>query len=95
MDIIREPQEYSITILVNDPLADAEEAKRYGLGLLRPDQLQDLDADVLAVQHTAYIEMGIKRIGALCGKGKAIIMDIKGAFDAETAKNADVTHWRL
>ncbi len=96
VDIIHELEEYGVTVLVNDPLADAEEARRYyGLELLSLEQLRGLDAVVLAVQHRAYLEMGIERIGALCAEGKPIVMDVKGAFDAKTALAANVTHWRL
>ncbi len=96
VDIIHELEEYGISVMVHDPLADAEEARRYyGLELLSLDKLNGLDAVVLAVQHKAYLEMGIERIGALCVKGKPIIMDVKGTFDAQAAQAANVIHWRL
>ena len=96
VDIIRELEEYGVTVLVHDPLADAKEARHYyGLELLSIDQLNDLDAVVLAVQHKGYLEMGIGGIGALCGEGTPIIMDVKGAFDGKTAQEANIIHWRL
>lgn len=96
VDIIHELEEYGVTVLVHDPLADAQEALHYyNLELLALDQLTGLDAVVLAVQHRTYLEMGIKRIGALCGNKVPIIMDVKGAFDRKMAEEADVVHWRL
>jgi UDP-N-acetyl-D-glucosamine/UDP-N-acetyl-D-galactosamine dehydrogenase len=96
VDIIRELEEYGVTVLVHDPLADAKEARHYyGLELLSLDQLNGLDAVVLAVQHKGYLEMGIEGIGALCGEGTPIIMDVKGAFDGKAAQEANLIHWRL
>ena len=96
VDIIRELEEYGVTVLVHDPLADAKEARHYyGLELLSLDQLNGLDAVVLAVQHKGYLEMGIEGIGALCGERTPIIMDVKGAFDGKTAQAANIIHWRL
>ena len=96
VDIIRELEEYGVTVLVHDPLADAKEARHYyGLELLSLDQLNGLDAVVLAVQHQGYLEMGIEGIGALCGAGIPIIMDVKGAFDGKTAQAVNIIHWRL
>jgi UDP-N-acetyl-D-glucosamine/UDP-N-acetyl-D-galactosamine dehydrogenase len=96
VDIIKELEEYGITVLVHDPLADAKEAQHYyGLELHSLHELKGLDAVVVAVQHKTYLDMGIKRIGALCRDGAPIIMDVKGIFDENTAKAADVIHWRL
>lgn len=96
VDIIHELEEYGVTVLIHDPLADADEAKRYyGLTLHSLAELNGLDAVVLAVKHSAYLEMGLERIGALCGNGVSIVMDVRGAFDAKRAKAANVTHWRL
>jgi UDP-N-acetyl-D-galactosamine dehydrogenase len=96
VDIIHELEEYGVTVLVHDPLADTKEAQHYyGLELLPLDQLNSLDAVVLAVQHTAYLKMGIKRIGTLCGNGTPIIIDVKGAFNGERAKAANIIYWRL
>lgn len=96
VDIIRELGEYGITTLVHDPLADPEEALHYyGMKLLPMDQLIGLDAVVLAVQHRAYLEMGLERIGALCGKENPIVMDVKGTFDGKAAEVAGIVYWRL
>jgi UDP-N-acetyl-D-galactosamine dehydrogenase len=97
VDIIHELEEYGVTVLVHDPLADIKEARHYyGLELLPLDRLNSLDAVVLAVQHTTYLKMGIERIGALCGgDGMPIVIDVKGAFNGKIAKAANITYWRL
>lgn len=96
VDIIHELEEYGVTVLVHDPLADVKEALHYyKLELLSLDRLTDLDAVVLTVQHKAYLEMGIKQIGALCKSKPPIIMDVKGAFYGKDAEAADIVYWRL
>ena len=96
VDIIHELQEYGVKVMVHDPLADAAEALRYyGLTLHPMTELTQLDAVVLAVKHQTYLKMGIQQLGALCGNGRPILMDVKGAFDAKAADAANVIHWRL
>ncbi|MGD9211554.1 MAG: nucleotide sugar dehydrogenase [Desulfobacteraceae bacterium] len=96
VDIIHELEEYGVKVLIHDPLADTTEALHYyGLTLHGLEDLKGLDAVVLAVKHKKYLEMGIEQLGALCGNGTSILMDVKGAFDAQTAKAANMTYWRL
>ncbi len=57
-DIVNALQEFGITLLVHDPLANAEEVKpQYGIVLTNWQQFFDLDAMVLAVRHRHYLEM--------------------------------------
>ena len=79
-DIVSELAEYGIKPLIHDPYADAEEAMHeYGLQLNVLDDLVDLDAVILAVDHRDYLE-NIETIISLC-KREAIFLDIKSAVD--------------
>ena len=52
IDIYRELKEYGITPLVVDPAADAAEAKRlYGITFGRMEDVQGMDAVIIAVSH--------------------------------------------
>ena len=97
VDVIRELQEYGITVLVHDPLADPEEALReYGLTLLPMTSLRALDALVAAVPHQAVRELSPEALAdwfTMPGSGQ--VMDIRGAFDARAVKAAGLAYWRL
>jgi UDP-N-acetyl-D-galactosamine dehydrogenase len=95
VDIIAELQSYGVTVLVHDPLADPAEARaHYGLDLVRLEDLQGLDALVVAVAHKAYTAMGTTRLCAMVGDGGAVV-DVKGVLDRELAREAGIRLWRL
>jgi UDP-N-acetyl-D-galactosamine dehydrogenase len=96
VDIIDELKEYGVHVLVHDPLADAEEAKRYyGLNLSSMDELKGVDAVVIAVMHNAYTEAGIDSIAGLCSNGKPIIVDVKNAIGRAQAQSKGIVYWSL
>jgi UDP-N-acetyl-D-galactosamine dehydrogenase len=92
-DIIAELRSYGIEPIVQDPLADAAEAKHeYGLELSPPARFQDLDATILAVPHKAYLE----DTGALFRSLKAggIFIDVKSAIDRGRVPQ-EIAYWSL
>ena len=96
IDIINELREYGIEVLVNDPLADAKEAKSYyGLELLDLESLSGVDASILSVVHQSYKEFGLSNVAGLCSDGVPIVIDIKGAFSRAEAKEKNIIYWRL
>ncbi|MBA4368796.1 MAG: nucleotide sugar dehydrogenase [Desulfobacterium sp.] len=95
IDIIKELRDYGVEVLVHDPFADPKEAlKYYGIKMNELDHLKDVDAVVLAVAHAHYKELGMKKISGLCGNDPLLI-DIKGVFGPEQAKELGITFWRL
>lgn len=96
VDIIAELADFGIEVLVHDPLADPEEAKTYyDVDLKTLDQLNGVDALVLAVSHRPYREMGLARLAGLCGGARAVVADVKSAFDPADAENEGIKYWRL
>ena len=96
IDIIHELADYGIEVLVSDPLADAVEARTYyGIELQTLDQLNGVDALVLAVSHRQYREMGLVQLAGLCGGSRPVVVDVKSAFDPRSAREAGITYWRL
>jgi UDP-N-acetyl-D-galactosamine dehydrogenase len=96
VDIVHELVDFGIQVLVHDPLADSGEAKKYyGLDLVSLENLQGVDAVVVAVQHKTYTEMGLSGISGLCAHGRPIVVDVKGVFDAAEAQELDITYWKL
>lgn len=83
-DIYNELIEYGITPVVHDPLADPDEAKReYGIHLTDWDDINGLDAVILAVGHRYYRGCGIEGLLSKLKPG-SVIIDIKYLLDANS-----------
>jgi UDP-N-acetyl-D-galactosamine dehydrogenase len=96
VDIIAELEDYGIDVIVHDPLADPAEAKAYYDVDLKPlDSLKGVDALLLAVSHKTYREMGLVGLAGLCNGDRAVIVDVKSAFDPKNATAQDIIYWRL
>ncbi len=84
IDIVNELKEYNCEVDIFDPLADPQEAQHeYGITLIEQSGLtpKTYDAIILAVGHSQFKEMGIKKIREL-GKDIHVIYDIKYIFNA-------------
>jgi UDP-N-acetyl-D-mannosaminuronate dehydrogenase len=96
VDIVSELEDYGVEVLVHDPHADAEEAySRYGLKLQSFNNIGGVDAVILAVAHREYQEIGLEGIARFCSDGCAIVVDVKGIFNHEDAKEQGIGYWRL
>ena len=100
IDVVRELEEYGVTALVHDPLADAAEAQReYGIVFQPLEALVELDAVILAVPHTAFATSGVLGFSGLRARfanpAGALLLDVKGHFDAACARREGFTYWRL
>ena len=94
IDIIKELQDYDIDVRVHDPLADQIEARTYyNIDLMPLEKIMDMDAVILAVNHSIYADMGLKRLAALCSN--KLVIDIKGIFSLEEAEKLNINYWRL
>lgn len=94
VDVIKELREFGIEPLVHDAYADPHEAEEeYGLRLAALEELQSLDALVLAVPHAAYKDLGVGDISARLRDGGALV-DVKSMLDPATI-TADVRYWSL
>lgn len=97
VDIVNELKEYGIEVLVHDPLADPDESRHYyNVRLSSLSELHDVDAVVLAVAHKAYRRMGLKNMANLCNPTHTpVLIDIKGMFTPQEARDMGITFWRL
>lgn len=96
VDIIAELSDYGVEVMVHDPMADADEARRYyGLSLSPIEALKDMDAVVMAVAHRAYRDLGLKGLAYFCGSGQTIFVDVKGHMDPSEARQLGFVYWRL
>ena len=98
IDIYRELEEYGIQPLVVDPEADAGEAKRlYGITFGTMEDVQDMDAVIIAVAHKQFIEFTKDKISSFYDAKHAqkVLMDIKGVLDRKEYLTEDFLYWRL
>ncbi len=95
IDIIRELEDYGISVQVCDPLADVGEARHeYGVGLVAVDDLQPACAVVAAVAHRPFLEWGADEMLRHMGKNP-VLVDVKGIYDQEAMSAAGIRVWRL
>ena len=96
IDIVHELREYGIEPIIADPQADSDEAKRlYGIEFVSIEDINDMDAVVLAVAHTEFKDMSMSTIDSLFGEGKKVLLDIKGLLDRKEYEAAGYAYWRL
>ncbi|MDR3361436.1 MAG: nucleotide sugar dehydrogenase [Desulfovibrio sp.] len=97
VDVVRELNDYGMTPLVSDALADPAEALReYGQTLLPLEELRDLDAVILAVGHREYASLTPRDIrDRFADRDKAVLLDVKSFFDPATMRAAGFDYWRL
>ncbi len=97
IDIYKELGEYGIKPAVIDPAADAEEAERlYGITFKSLEEIQGMDAVVIAVAHDRFLELSKEEIAAFFRpehKTK-VLMDIKGLLDKNDYQDGYL-YWRL
>jgi UDP-N-acetyl-D-galactosamine dehydrogenase len=93
-DIVQELQQFGIEPLVHDPIADpAEACHEYGIGLSHWNEMQGLDAIVLAVAHRQYRDLPCPQLRA-CVRGGGVLIDVKSALQPPCIP-ADVHYWSL
>jgi len=96
IDIITELKDYGVHVLVHDPMADPAEVNHYyGLTVTPVQDIQEVDAVIVAVAHEAYQHLGLAGMSGLCRSGRPIVVDVKAIFDPEEARRLGIHYWRL
>lgn len=95
-DIVKELREYGIEPRIADPVADADEAlHHYGISFVAMNDVQNMDAVILAVAHEAFRSISLQDMDALFADGKKVLLDVKGLMDRNTYEAAGYDYWRL
>lgn len=96
IDIVNELEGYGIFPAIVDPEADETEAERlYGVKFKDIKDIRDMDAVILAVAHKIFAKLQVADIGKMFGKGKKVLLDIKGILNREEYKKSGYVYWRL
>lgn len=91
VDIVREFEDFGVTVDVIDPYASPEELKReYGISMKEEPQ-DGYDAIILAVSHEQYNNLDEDYFKRLC-KPKAVFADVKGNY---RGKIHELNYWSL
>ena len=98
-DIVDELRDFGVEPLVYDPLVDPREAlDACGCALSRRDDLEGLDAVVVATAHDAFRSLSVDELAGMFareGAGCGVLVDVKGVFDRGACERAGLTYWRL
>ena len=93
-DIVKELAEFGIRPMIHDPYADpAETRHEYGLELSQLDELHDLDALVLAVNHAEFLQAGAPSLARRLND-RSVFVDVKSCFEPADFP-AGVAYWSL
>ena len=99
IDIYHELQEYGITPVIAEPVADPAEAKReYGIDFVDIDSIRDMDAVILAVAHDEFSSLtqaDFDKMFKNVPNGNKVLLDIKGLLSREEYEDAGYIYWRL
>ena len=92
VDLIRELEEFSVSVDVTDPHASPEEVREeYGIEL-KNGESNDYDAVIIAVSHNEYQDANARYFNSITSDDP-IIMDLKGLYSASDFPEMD--YWRM
>ena len=94
-DILNELRAFGIEPKLHDPFAEPNEARHeYGLSLSRLEELEGLDALILAVSHKQYLDLGADALARRVNPG-GVLIDVKSALDPKALPPGRVSYWCL
>jgi UDP-N-acetyl-D-galactosamine dehydrogenase len=95
VDIVRELEDFGITVQLHDPMADADLLREeFDLRLTPIDALKPADAIVLAVAHRCYREGGWDLVKPLLKPAGSFVADVPALLDRSSTPTG-ITLWRL
>ncbi len=95
IDIVRELQDYGISVQVTDPMADSQEAQHeYQVSLTQWADLKPANAIVVAVAHQAFLELDSTVFKKL-SIGQPVLIDVKGIFPEKEFSVSGIRIWSL
>lgn len=99
IDIVNELNEYGISPVICDPVADSAEAKRlYGIDFENIYDVKDMDAVIIGVAHKVFRDKGDKLVDGMfknVQNDRKVIIDVKGILDKKELNGQNYCYWRL
>lgn len=96
-DLVKELQNWGVTVVVADPWADAAEVKHeYGIDLGEISAHHQVDSLVVAVGHQEFRGLSPETFKSYCtSHHQPVIADLKSLFDREALAKAGMTVFRF
>lgn len=95
VDVIEEFESYGVNLLVNDPMADRQEAyEEYQVELVDLQALKQLDAIVLTVAHSEYKQLSAEHFKEIL-KPDGLVFDVKSVLDRDLFEQTGLDLYRL
>jgi UDP-N-acetyl-D-galactosamine dehydrogenase len=92
--IVSELNDFGVSVVVHDPRASREQVSAdYGIDLVEMAEIRDVDALILAVPHSSYIDLAAKQLPA-CLNENGIIIDVKSVLSRECIPPG-VRYWSM
>jgi UDP-N-acetyl-D-glucosamine/UDP-N-acetyl-D-galactosamine dehydrogenase len=97
VDLVKELQDWGVSVVVTDPWVDAAELSReYGINLSEISSKNPVDSIIIAVGHKEYRSMSIETIASYCTKNhQPVVADLKSLYDRHAMIAAGFTVFRL
>jgi UDP-N-acetyl-D-galactosamine dehydrogenase len=96
VDLIKEFEAWGVNVVITDPYADADEVMHdYGVKLNAMEDLDNVDALVVAVGHQAYRKMTLLTLKKMLKSEKPVLADLKALYDRYEAANLGLTIFRF
>ena len=96
LDVIHELREYGIEVLVSDCVANKEEVfNEYGITLAEYNEVENVDAVVMAVCHKQYREITLDMLKEKYSEGTKVLIDVKGMYSPKDAAEKGFLYWSL
>ncbi|NIK11815.1 nucleotide sugar dehydrogenase [Alkalibacillus almallahensis] len=98
IDIVNELRDYGIEVVIYDPVADENEVeKEFGLELATKEDLHNLNAMVVAVNHKEIKEQFNLDLldNYFNDKDKKVLIDVKELFNRNEAQTKGYYYWSL
>lgn len=94
-EVVSELKLYGVTVLVTDPIANAETAKAvYGVELVDFETVEEVDAIILAVPHESFLEMKPNDYVDIV-RQDGLFIDVKASYEPEQFELLNIEYWRL
>jgi hypothetical protein len=95
VELVREPNDFGITVQLHDPMADADLLQEeFQLKLTPIEALKRADAVMLSVAHRRYREAGWDLVKPLLKRTGGFVADVPALLDRSSTPTG-ITLWRL
>ena len=95
VDIIEQLNSYGCKVIVADPYADPNLARRmYNIKIDNMDKIKNCDAIIVAVSHDEYINLTKEQWNKFL-KSKSILIDVKSVIPKKLFSKSDISYWCL